>query len=121
MWPILRKLSRKQAQGQAWELVACRHLEKHGLTLIESNFTCKGGEIDLVMRDGATLVFVEVRQRADRTHGGAAESITPAKQARLAIAAQVYLMRYRAPPACRFDVVAIDGAQLDWLRNAIGF
>jgi putative endonuclease len=121
MWPILRKRSPKQAQGQAWEQVACRHLEEHGLQLIEANFTCKGGEIDLVMRDGAALVFVEVRQRADRKHGGAAASITPAKQARLTVAAQVYLMRYRSVPPCRFDVVAIDGDQLDWLRNAIGF
>ena len=125
MLSILRKLSGKlspkQAQGQAWELVACKYLEQHGLTLVELNFTCKGGEIDLVMRDGASLVFVEVRQRADRIHGGAAASITPAKQARLTIAAQVYLMRYRAPPPCRFDVVAIDGNQLDWLRNAIGY
>lgn len=121
MWPVPRKRSPKQAQGQAWEQVACRHLEQRGLQLIEANFICKGGEIDLVMRDGASLVFVEVRQRADRRHGGAAASITPAKQARLTIAAQVYLMRYRSVPPCRFDVVAIDGDQLDWLRNAIGF
>lgn len=116
MW----RLSRKQAQGREWEQVACRHLEQHGLILVEANFTCKGGEIDLVMRDGEALVFVEVRQRADRAHGGAAASITPAKQARISRAAQVYLMRYRVPPPCRIDVVAIDGAQLDWLRNCIG-
>jgi len=121
MWPLPRRRSAKQAQGQAWEVVARRHLEQHGLTLIEANFTCKGGEIDLIMRDGDTVVFVEVRQRADRSRGGAAASITPAKQARLTIAAQVYLMRYRSTPPCRFDVVAIDGDRLDWLRNAIGF
>jgi putative endonuclease len=123
MWPLpaLKKLSRKQAQGRTWEQVACKHLEQHGLTLVEANFTCKGGEIDLIMRDGASFVFVEVRQRADRTHGGAAASITPVKQARLVCAAQVYLMRYPQLPPCRFDVVAIDGDQLDWLRNAIGF
>ena len=120
-WPALKKLSRKQAQGRSWEQVACKYLEQHGLRLVEANFTCKGGEIDLVMRDGAALVFVEVRQRADRVHGGAAASITPTKQARLTCAAQVYLMRYRQVPPCRFDVVAIDGDQLDWLRNAIGF
>jgi len=120
-WPALKKLSRKQAQGRSWEQVACKYLEQRGLRLVEANFTCKGGEIDLVMRDGPALVFVEVRQRADRAHGGAAASITPAKQARLACAAQVYLMRYPTVPPCRFDVVAIDGDQLDWLRNAIGF
>jgi len=116
MW----RLSRKQAQGRQWEQVACKHLEQHGLTLVEANFTCKGGEIDLVMRDGDALVFVEVRQRANRSHGGAAASITPTKQARMTRAAGVYLMRYRAPPPCRIDVVAIDGDELDWLRNAVG-
>jgi putative endonuclease len=120
MWPLLKKLSLKQALGRGWEQVACKHLEKHGLKLVEKNFTCKGGEIDLIMRDGDALVFVEVRQRADRTHGGAAASIMPVKQARLVCAAQVYLMRYRQLPPCRFDVVAIDGDQLDWLRNCIG-
>lgn len=123
MWPLtaFKKLSRKQAQGRHWEHVARRHLEQHGLTFVEANFTCKGGELDLIMRDGAMLVFVEVRQRADRDHGGAAASITPVKQARMACAAQVYLMRYRQLPPCRFDVVAIDGGQLDWLKNCIGF
>jgi putative endonuclease len=119
MWPL--RLSRKQAQGRIWEQAARQHLEQHGLKLVEANFTCKGGEIDLIMRDGAALVFVEVRQRADRSHGGAAASITPAKQARMVCAAQVYLMRYRQLPPCRFDVVAIDGDKLAWLRNAIGF
>lgn len=123
MWPLraLKRLSRRQAQGQAWEQVARRHLERHGLKLVDANFTCKGGEIDLIMHDGATLVFVEVRQRADRDHGGAAASITPAKEARLVLAAQVYMQRYPALPPCRFDVVAIDGSALDWLKNCIGF
>ncbi|MEN3276469.1 MAG: putative endonuclease [Massilia sp.] len=113
------RLSEKQAQGRDWEQVALRHLQRHGLALIELNFTCKGGEIDLVMRDGDTLVFVEVRQRADTRHGGAAASITPAKIRRLVRAAQVYLLRLTAPPPCRFDVVAIDGERLEWIRNAI--
>jgi putative endonuclease len=119
--PPSKKLSDKQIQGRNWEQVACKYLEQHGLKLVEANFTCKGGEIDLIMRDGDALVFVEVRQRADRAHGGAAASITPAKQARLVRAAQFYLLRYRQLPPCRFDVVAIDGDQLDWLRNCIGF
>jgi putative endonuclease len=121
MWPltVLKKLSRKQAQGRKWEQVACKHLEKHGLTLVQANFTCRGGEIDLIMRDGAALVFVEVRQRADRSHGGAAASVTATKQARMVCAAQVYLMQFAQLPPCRFDVVAIDGDQLDWLRNCI--
>jgi putative endonuclease len=118
MWP--QRLSPKQEHGRAWEQLALAHLQAHGLTLVEANFTCKGGEIDLVMRDGATWVFVEVRQRADRRHGGAAASITPAKQRRVLRAAQVYLQRMARMPACRIDVVAIDGDRIDWLRDAIG-
>jgi putative endonuclease len=117
MWPL--KLSAKQRQGQGWEQQAQLHLQKHGLRLVEANFRCKGGEIDLIMRDGAALVFVEVRQRADRRHGGAAASVTPAKIRRLVRAAQWYLARLPVMPACRFDLVAIDGDQLEWLRNVI--
>lgn len=112
-------LSPKQQQGQQGEQAALAHLQQHGLTLVQANFRCAGGELDLIMRDGACLVFVEVRQRAARRHGGAAASITPAKVRRLVHAAQVYLLRYRRLPPCRFDVVAIDAGALTWLRNAI--
>lgn len=117
MWPL--RLSARQRQGQGWEQRALAYLRRQGLTLVEANFRCKGGEIDLIMRDGDALVFVEVRQRADREHGGAAASITPAKIGRLVRAAQLYLQRLPRMPDCRFDVVAIDGDELDWLRNAI--
>ena len=113
------RLSDKQRQGQQWEQAALAHLQRQGLVLVEANFQCKGGEIDLVMRDGETLVFVEVRQRAGSAHGGAAASITPAKIRRLVRAAQLYLMRFSDTPPCRFDVVAIDAGQLEWLRNVI--
>jgi putative endonuclease len=117
MWG--RRLSDKQRQGLQWEQAALAHLQRHGLVLVEANFQCKGGEIDLVMRDGDTLVFVEVRQRVSMTHGGAAASITPAKIRRLVRAAQYYLVRLADTPPCRFDVVAIDAGQLEWLPNAI--
>lgn len=68
-------------------------------------------------RDG-TLVFVEVRARADAFHGGAAASVTPRKQQRLIYAAQHYLLRHASPPPCRFDVVALDGSTLTWLQGA---
>jgi len=105
--------------GQAGEDEALAYLQKKGLVLIERNFRCKGGEIDLVMQDNNTLVFVEVRKRANHRHGGAAASVTTAKQKRLIIAAHIFLQRYKMPPACRFDVVAIDGDTLEWLNNAI--
>jgi len=113
------RLSPKQSQGRDWEQTALRYLKRQGLSFIEANFTCKGGEIDLIMRDGDSIVFVEVRQRANKQHGGAAASITPAKIRRLVRAAQVYLLRFPRVPPCRFDVIAIDGDHLAWLRNAI--
>ena len=117
MWPARR--SGRQEQGAQWEEHALDYLRRQGLRLVEANFCCKGGEIDLVMRDGESLVFVEVRQRENRFHGGAAASITPAKIRRLVRAAQTYLLRFPRLPPCRFDVVAIDGGQLEWLRNVI--
>jgi putative endonuclease len=87
--------------------------------LQERNFRCKGGEIDLIMMDRDTLVFIEVRKRAISSFGGAAASIGSAKQRRLIIAAQVYLQRYKSPPPCRFDVIAIDGKEVTWLKDAI--
>jgi putative endonuclease len=108
----------RQIQGQDAEDEALAHLKQNGLALIERNFRCKGGEIDLVMQQHDTLVFVEVRKRADQRHGGAAASVTAAKQGRLIIAAQVYLQRYKDSPPCRFDVIAIDGGVLTWLENA---
>jgi putative endonuclease len=108
-----------QQKGQQGEDDALEHLQAHGLVLIERNFLCKGGELDLIMRDGAHLVFIEVRRRRSRAFGGAAASITPAKQRRMKIAAQVFLLRYRRLPPCRFDVVAIDGDSLQWLKNVL--
>ena len=109
----------KQIRGQAGEDAALAYLQAQGLTLAQRNFRCKVGEIDLIMMHGAVLVFVEVRRRASAQFGGAAASVGFAKQRRLIRAAQLYLLRYRSPPACRFDVVAIEGAALNWIRDAI--
>lgn len=114
-----RPRTARQIEGDAAESSALEYLQKQGLTLVERNFRCKGGEIDLIMQDRDVLVFVEVRKRADLRYGGAAASITARKQARLSIAAQTFLQRYRAPPPCRFDVIAIDADALNWLKNAI--
>lgn len=116
---LVRKRTSKQAEGDAGEEQALFFLQEQGLKLVERNFRCKGGEIDLVMQDGRGLIFVEVRKRASAGYGGAAASVTARKQARLVIAAQTFLQRYTMPPACRFDVIAIDGAAMEWLKNAI--
>lgn len=117
MWH--ENLSAKQKQGQLWEQRALTYLGMRGLALVEVNYTCRGGEIDLIMRDRDTLVFVEVRQRACGGYGGAAASISPAKIRRLVRAAQIYLLRFTRLPPCRFDVLAVDNDKIDWLRNVI--
>ena len=111
--------TRQQQLGRIGEDRALAHLHAQGLTLVERNFLCKAGEIDLVMLDGAWLVFVEVRRRASTRFGGAVFSVTPAKQQRLLRAAQLYLLRYRTLPPCRFDLVAIDAERLSWIQNIL--
>ncbi len=109
----------KQVSGDAAEDAALAFLRGEGLRQVERNFRCKGGEIDLIMQDGDTLVFVEVRQRSKDRFGGALASVTRAKQRRLIVAAQIFLQRYRMPPACRFDVIGYDGDRMNWLKNAV--
>jgi putative endonuclease len=112
--------------GRRGEDAALRHLESAGLKLLERNYRCRGGEIDLVMQEGATLVLVEVRLRSSDQFGGAAASVGRGKQRRVALAARHLLLArpvYRRMPA-RFDVVAIDrgepgGApEIRWIRDA---
>jgi putative endonuclease len=111
----------KQA-GDAAEDRALAHLQAAGLQLLARNYRTPGrggGEIDLVMRDaGGTLVFVEVRQRGSRSHGGAAASIGQVKQRRIVFAARHYLMRLAQQPPCRFDVVSVEAGAVQWLRAA---
>ncbi|WP_374757609.1 YraN family protein [Jeongeupia sp. HS-3] len=106
-------------RGAAAEDMAAEHLRQHGLVVVARNWLCRRGEIDLICRDGNTLVFVEVRQRASSRFGGAAASITPAKQARLIAAAQHYLLGVSPLPPCRFDAVCIDGETISWIKHCI--
>jgi putative endonuclease len=107
--------------GDAGEEAAARHLVAQGFKILARNFRVKGGEIDLVCRDGSTTVFVEVRRRANADFGGAGYSITPTKQKRLILAARHWLARH-GDCDCRFDCVLIDGKnegeKLEWIRNA---
>lgn len=102
-----------------------QHLLAQGLALVERNYrvargpSARGAEVDLIMRDrDGTLVFVEVRQRADTDHGGAAASVTRGKQRQCILGAKFYLHTLSVWPPCRFDVVAIDGEVLTWLPAA---
>ena len=118
-----------KSRGDAAEALALAHLEQAGLRRLETNYRTPGrggGEIDLVMRDkDGTLVFVEVRQRASASHGGAGASISVVKQQRIVFAARHYLMRFKTLPPCRFDVVLVHGGlgatdkpDIQWLRSA---
>jgi putative endonuclease len=122
---MFKKKQSSKEEGDAAESRALAHLERHGLSLVQRNYriargpTGRGGEIDLIVRDrDGTLVFVEVRRRRSAGFGGAAASVDGLKRHRLVFAAQHFLRRFTSPPPCRFDVVAIDGDELRWLRAA---
>ena len=104
------------------EAMAAAFLESRGLTIVARNYRCRMGEIDLVARDGAITVFVEVRKRASSAYGGAAASITSAKRLKLTRTARHYLSRLTTLPQCRFDAVLIQGEppRIEWVRNAFG-
>ena len=109
--------------GQLYEQLALVYLQQQGLQLIQQNFQCKAGEIDLVMRDHDCLVFVEVKYRASSAFGGALAAVTQAKQQKLLRASRWYLQQHNATTsACRLDVLAIEGQppyQYNWIKNAI--
>lgn len=109
-----------RAPGAAREREASRFLQARGLQLLDRNFHCRLGEIDLIMRDGEELVFVEVRHRGPGALVDAASSVDAHKQRRLIQAARVWLSRHprQAEAPMRFDVCAGDGEQWRWIRNA---
>jgi putative endonuclease len=106
------------AQAEQW---AAQYLSRQGLKLVEQNYRSRYGEIDLIMRDGEALVFVEVRLRGNADFGGAAASIDARKQQRIIRTAQQYLAGLPRTPPCRFDAVLmgdVQGGQVAWLKNA---
>ena len=116
-----------KARGDAAEAQALAWLLRHGLTLVQRNYRvargprAPGGEIDLIVRDrDGTLVFVEVRARSRDDFGGALASVGAAKQRRIVRAAQHFLLREATLPPCRFDVVAVQGGRVQWLKGAFG-
>lgn len=110
-------MTTRQAKGVAGEDRAADFLAGRGLRLVERNFRVRGGEIDLICRDGGSIVFVEVRVRSGMGYGGAGASITAAKQARVIIAARHWLARHGERP-CRFDCVLIQDGELEWVKDA---
>jgi len=119
------KLSKNNAGLEA-EKLAATFLMNHGLKLVMQNYHCKYGEIDLIMLDAKTLVFVEVRLRTNGKFGSAGASITSQKQQKLILTAQHYLQEYSRQYGncqCRFDAILMDKTELkhiEWVRNAFG-
>lgn len=110
----------KRETGTRKEELAAEFLARRGVRILERNFRCRQGEIDLIGRDGRYLVFFEVKYRRNERKGVPAEAVGYAKQQKIRYTAQYYLYsrRYREDTPCRFDVVSILGDQISWLRDA---
>ena len=120
MVPPAKKTTALRATGNRFEAMAREYLEARGLRFVRANFLSRHGEIDLVMRDGETLVFVEVRYRSNNAFGGALGSVTMAKRRKLISAAHLWLAwhPHDARRPCRFDVIAFEGDEVEWVRAA---
>ena len=116
----------KKTKGEQFEVIARKYLEQQGLICVTSNFRCRRGEIDLIMKDQCQLIFIEVRYRSRNNYGTAADTVTRKKQSKIILAAQYYLHKYYLTEkvSCRFDIVAIDsiiedqGREIKWLKDA---
>jgi len=112
-------MSISRLKGKKAEDVACNFLIQNGLSLVTRNFSCRYGEIDLIMQDSDTLVFVEVRYRQSNKFGMAAETIDNNKQRKLVFTANYYLQKNPSPLATRFDVIAMSEKHpIEWISNA---
>ncbi len=117
-------MGKTQERGRWAEDLALRHLRGQGLKELKRNYLCRGGEIDLVMQEQATLVFIEVRYRRTGAYGGARETLVASKKARLLRAAKHYLLYHRGgfEAPCRFDLVAVQGEpdapEIEWIKAA---
>ncbi|MBU2896992.1 YraN family protein [Vibrio hepatarius] len=114
----------KRQSGEHYESMAEQYLIRQGLSTIEKNFHFKGGELDLIMQESATIVFVEVRYRSSQYFGHAAETVTKSKMLKLVKAANVWLIKQNRSvhnTDFRFDIMAIhqQGQQIEWIKNAI--
>ncbi len=111
-------------KGAHWEKTAESFLRSNGLKLLQRNFTSRFGEIDLIMEDDKTVVFVEVKYRTNTRHGSGADAVTIQKQGRISRTASWFLVKnpHRAEQFCRFDVVSIDPQQkeyeISWIKGA---
>jgi len=106
-------------RGEKSEQLACQYLLKQGLHLVDKNFRCKYGELDLIMKDSETLVIVEVRFRKSNKYGGALESISKKKQSRIITTTQYFISSNKINSQVRFDVITMSSdTDINWIKNA---
>ena len=110
-------------KGAVYEAVASKFLEGKGYRILEQNFRCRTGEIDIIAQDGIYLVFVEVKYRLKQKQGNAAMAVNYKKQQTISRVAAFYLLKNRLPDSvpCRFDVIAIDGEEIHHYENAFDY
>ena len=113
----------KRMEGSRYEQLAARYLEQKGMDVLELNYRCRTGEIDIIARDGGYLVFVEVKYRRDDKMGNPKEAVDRKKQKKISMTASYYLMRKcgRMDIPCRFDVAAVLGEQIEVVKNAFEY
>ena len=123
--PDPKPATKQKKRGDWAEALALAHLSQQGLQLYQRNYQCKTGEIDLIMKDQDTLVFVEVRFRSDSTRGSPLETVTVSKQKKIIRTASFFLQQHYGDrwPACRFDVVGIlkkktCETEINWIKSA---
>lgn len=110
----------RRGEGARWETLAAEYLEAHGMAVKERNYRCRQGEIDIIGTHDGYLVFVEVKYRRDAAKGHAAEAVDYRKQRRICRTADYYRYANRigSRTGVRYDVVAIQGEQVNWIQNA---
>lgn len=120
---MIRKTMNTREKGAQKEQQVCAYLLSEGVEILERNFRARQGEIDVIGRDGAYLVFFEVKYRAGAGRGSAAEAVGSAKQRKICQVADYYRLRHQCSEdtPIRFDVVAIDGERLRWIKNAYDY
>ena len=111
-------MNRSERIGREGERLACEYLQKRGYALIERNWRCPFGEIDIIARDGDTLAFVEVKRRSESGYGGANGALTLHKQRRIVATSRMYLSQVESDLPVRFDLVTIEKGRLTLLKNA---
>ncbi len=111
-------MNTRERLGRAGEEIACEYLREQGYSIIERNWRCRFGEIDIVARDGDEIAFVEVKSRSRPGYGGPVEALTRRKRERIITAARMYLSQTESDLAVRFDLVAIQGEDVSLFKGA---